>query len=184
MRFKFDPSLLTQCHDISEITMAEVHFKKAHPPNFEAITKVFPAATKPSVIFAYEDTIYVPSGEQPGPAIVAHEVTHLIQQKKVGGAEAWWALYLAQPEFRFLAEMDAHRIEYRNFIANSNHNRHERRRYFKLVAEKLSGPLYNHFVTRGTAERYIETEIDHDTANRQRGPEEYTDVHGPIEVFP
>jgi len=153
-RIVFDAAIIAKCHKPEDITWKDVTVIHRRPPNFDAIAKVFPGALKPGVCFAYDGTIFNPWGIDLGREIFAHEVTHFLQQKEMGGAEAWWAEYLKSLEFRFAMEVDAYRIEYR-YLAREG-NRHERRRAFKVVAGKLSGPLYNNMVTIRTAEQFIE----------------------------
>ena len=47
------------------------------PPNFEAILAALPGAADPDVIFAYGDSVFVPSGRPLTPQLEAHEQVHL-----------------------------------------------------------------------------------------------------------
>lgn len=152
-RISFDQKYIDRCHQPEQITWKDLKIHARRPPNFEAIAKVFPGAHRPGVCFAYQDAIYAPYSVKLPQEIIAHEITHLIQQREAGGAEVWWVEYLKSLEYRFQMELDAYRIEYRWLARHGN--RHERRRAFKAIAGKLSGPLYKNMVTVRDAERYI-----------------------------
>jgi len=127
------------------------------PPNYPKILAAFPAAEKTrGVIFAYGSTIFNRDGvtlEQP---IVAHELVHLDQQKKIG-VEVWWDRYIAEPDFRYLEELQAHQVEY--FWATQTANRNVRRAYLSVIAKRLSSPLYGSVVTLAAAKKAIKGEI-------------------------
>lgn len=116
----------------------------ARPPNYAEILKVFPAAARGGVIFAYEPNIYAPGGSVP-PAIIAHEEVHFARQRDMG-VELWWELYLVNIRFRYEEELLAHQAEYR-FMIGSDNSRPVRRHALKTVAKKLSAPLYGGLVS-------------------------------------
>jgi hypothetical protein len=118
------------------------------PPNFEQIQAAFPDAGKPGVMFAYDGSIYNPSGIVVPPALIAHEKVHLTNQKHVG-ADYWWEKYLTDSEFRYCEELLAHVAEFqmqrtrdRNFVA----------RLMVHTALRLIAPLYNYVPPRSLQE--------------------------------
>lgn len=159
-RIGYDYLYLLRCHRAEDVDNIPFKIAATCPPNFEEIKKMFPLCERPGVLFCYGDTIYNPHDVEVRRSIVAHECTHMLQQRNIkGGVEEWWKLYLDSREFRFQQELDAHRIEYRDFLAQGA-NRHQRRAEFKIVAQKLASPLYGNLVTVSTAEKYILTELE------------------------
>ena len=116
----------------------------ARPPNFAAIAAALPMAYKPGVIFCFGDSIYNPAGGPISPWIMTHERVHSKQQ----GADplAWWDRYIADVEFRFAQELEAHRAEWRAWLAAAARNRAERRGYMVIIGMRLAGPLYGEMV--------------------------------------
>jgi hypothetical protein len=130
----------------------------ARPPNFKDIAKKFPAARKPGTMFAYGDTLYAPGhGQIGGPiitdALMAHEMEHARRQM-AAGVGIWWAQYLESCGFRFDEELLAHREEWR-VIRETVSVRQHRRIHLKMIAARLSGPLYGNVVTFAEARRMI-----------------------------
>ena len=119
--------------------------KNKRPPNFMEILEFFPMAMGDGVIFAYGDEIYVPSGRDLPPELLAHELVHCERQKSYG-LSAWWDRYLRDAEFRFHEELLAHQAEYQYLVANAA-SRQLRRAALKQVARKLASPLYKRMVT-------------------------------------
>lgn len=140
----------------ADIKNAKMKIDIAFPPNFAEIVKVFPmakdAATR-GIYFCYGNTIYNPAGRSMPIELIAHEATHAIQQEATGITQ-WWEQYLHDTEFRFYQELEAHRVEYEKYIKD-HPGRHFRRGYQQSVAERLSGPLYNHCVPKDRAMRLI-----------------------------
>lgn len=160
-RIGFDIMYLLRCHTREDIIDMTFKVEDKLPPNIEAIEKVFPLCRRPGVFFAYDDTIFNPSGARVDRWIGAHECVHMVQQQEQrGGVEEWWKKYLEDLPFRFQMELDAHRVEYRDYILTAN--RHERRAYYKIVSQKLAAPLYGNMCKVSTAERYIVYEVDYD----------------------
>lgn len=132
----------------------------ARPPNFDAILNAFPDAGKPGVIFAYGEHIFSPSGESyVGPALQAHEQTHLVRQQEEG-ADRWWDQYLTDAEFRYREEVYAHAAEY---IQQAPYavDRNARARLLHSTARRLIAPLYNYQPPRTLSEalRDLQREI-------------------------
>lgn len=117
----------------------------SYPPNIQQILEVFPLANGGGVIFAYAPDIYVPSGNDLPPELLAHEAVH-IERQLVIGVDNWWAQYLIDPEFRYHEELLAHRAEYQK-LCELIPNRQGRRSKLKHVAKKLSAALYGKMIT-------------------------------------
>lgn len=110
------------------------------PPNFDQILAAFPNAADPGVIFAFGEHIYNPSGKMIPPALVAHEMVHLENQKQYVNPEYWWKLYIADAEFRYSEELHAHVAEYRAQLAGLDRNR--KSKLMMATAARLVAPLY------------------------------------------
>lgn len=134
----------------------QIPIVRGRPPNFEAIAKKFPAARDPGTIFAYGDTIYSGDGMPLPNSLYEHEKVHLRQQAAYGGAEDWWAIYLASDTFRFEQELEAHIVEY-GFVLRSGANRHTRKKAMAQIAARLSGPLYGKLISKAKALAYLRT---------------------------
>ena len=119
---------------------------KSFPPNIERIREVLKPPA--SAIFCYAPNIYVPSGNNLPPHLVAHEMIHMDQQSD--DPDGWWEKYLASPTFRLAEEVPAHVAEYAS-IVRSGASRKERRFYLNQIAKRLSGPLYGRLLTRDEA---------------------------------
>ena len=129
-----------------------------NPPNIDQIREVFPLSG--SEIFAWGDTIYNPGGGDVPPWLVAHEKVHANQQMNDNGhfeTKEWWARYLVDRKWRFEQELEAHQVEYREFC-RLNPQRNMRRVYLKVVARKLSAPLYGKMVSFDKAKRMIKND--------------------------
>lgn len=121
------------------------------PPNYDKIKeKMNPPAR---AIFCYGGTIYAPVGADITPELHAHEQVHCTRQGE--DIEGWWDQYLVDPQFRFDEELLAHKAEYAAYLAGRNPNRASRRRVLKVIAKRLSGPLYGRVVTFDKAVRLV-----------------------------
>lgn len=109
------------------------------PPNFEEIAAVFPAARKLGTIFTYGDTVYVSDGAALSKPLVEHEAVHSKRQNLMG-RDNWWAQYLISAQFRLEEELPAHIAEYG--AACLGKTRNQRRAVARVIAMRLSGPLY------------------------------------------
>lgn len=126
----------------------------AQPPNFEEIAEVFPIVKqRNNVIFTYGDNIYNPDNMQITRALHEHECVHSCRQQLTGAAD-WWRKYLRDVEFRFDEELLAHRREYAEF-SQGKAGRNQRRAALKIIARRLSSPLYGAMVSYGEAKRLI-----------------------------
>lgn len=124
------------------------------PPNFDKIKAVFPLVEElPGVIYAYGDKIFVPSGKEIPPEILAHERIHCERQIKMG-VETWWDQYLVDLKFRFDEELLAHKVEY-SFLRGLYPGAHRKKSILEHVATKLSHPLYGGMVSKKRAMEVI-----------------------------
>ena len=126
---------------------------KSLPPNFDAIVAVIPRAANSNVMFTYGDTIYAPGGGDISDWLVAHEEIHCFRQGH--DPEGWWKRYLVDIQFRFNEELIAHRVEWRTWMNMGARNRHERLRMMRIIAGRLSGPLYGGLVNFENARSLI-----------------------------
>ena len=136
-----------------------MEIKNEYPPNIEEIDKALASKSKRGVLYAWSPDIFNPDGVDIPVWLIEHEKIHFVQQK--GDPETWWKLYLAEPQFRFEQELEAHKKEYQVFCETSWQNdpllakqiskhdfprfartRAERRMYLKSICKRLSGPLY------------------------------------------
>jgi len=124
-----------------------VTIQSAYPPNITQIRAAFRLTG--NEIFAWGGVIYNPGGGALSRALIEHEKVHFRQQEEVGGPEAWWARYLADPAFRLDVEMEAHIVEFR--VYSEDNGRAARRRYLKVLAGRLSSPMYGGLITRKAA---------------------------------
>ena len=115
----------------------------ARPPNFAAIAAALPMADKPSVIFTLEIRSSVLAaarslrGSWPTSAFIP---CNKAPTRSLGGTR-----YLADVEFRFAQELEAHRAEWRAWLS-LRRNRAERRGYMVIIGMRLAGPLYGKMV--------------------------------------
>lgn len=148
---------IAHCHTLEQVDKhaGKMKIVDRRPPNFEYIHAHYPNADKMGVIFAFGDTIYNPSGVDLSPSLIAHEATHSLQQDEIGGAEIWWGFYITQPEWMIGQELDAYRIEYRQYIADGKMNRAFRHRFCRSCAMRLASPLYNSSMKKKLAQKLI-----------------------------
>lgn len=114
------------------------------PPNYEAIVAAIGRPPE-TAVYAWGGTIYVPYEPLPH-ELYAHELVHFRQQEELGGPEAWWERYLADPAFRLEQEIEAYRAQ----IA-SHPNRAARRACLRDVAADLAGPMYGRILSKDRA---------------------------------
>lgn len=125
------------------------------PPMYAEICARFPAARNTGTIFTWGDTIYTPGNANVTKALMAHEEIHGARQGSTDEQiKAWWRNYLDDAGFRLEEEYPAHRAEY---LAYCKHNESGRGRYLRVVAERLSGPLYGGLVRRQEAIQWVLT---------------------------
>ena len=116
--------------------------KYERPPNWDQIIEAFPHAKLLPTLFAYGEHIYNPSKVLIPAPLMAHEYRHCARQFP-NKAEAWWAKYIADPEFRYGEELLGHVEEYR-VLVQSTKDRNERAKLSLRTAARLTAPLYNY----------------------------------------
>jgi len=122
----------------------------AYPPNIDEIRARFnpPRGT----IYAYGDTIYAPdSGPLPAD-LIAHEEVHFVQQRRVGGPEAWWRRYIDDARFRLEQEVEAYRVQW---AIVRDMPRPERRARLQHICRSLSSRMYGGIVTYEQARKLV-----------------------------
>ena len=115
------------------------------PPNIYAIQKAFSLEGKKPV-FAYGDVIYNPYALIIPGHLMAHEEVHGKQQGAFdGGADAWWALYIQDKDFRLSQELEAYRMQY-NCFKKTNNDRNEVARFLHYIICDISGSMYGNMI--------------------------------------
>jgi len=127
------------------------------PPNIDAIRRFLPVTR--NNIFAYDGKIYSPGSKTLPPELIAHEQVHFEQQSRIGVLN-WWDNFLIDKKFRLAQEIPAHQAEYRHMLENAP-SRQVRRRVkthgLKMLAKRLSDPMYGGIITMAEAKRRIAT---------------------------
>lgn len=122
-----------------------------YPPIWDELRTLFGGAVE-RAIFCWGDTIYNPSGQDIPASLIAHEEVHCVRQGD--DIEGWWRRYMDAPEFRLAEEIPAHRAEYHAAIRGAA-NRNERRGTEKMIAARLSRPLYGRLIPLHEARKLI-----------------------------
>lgn len=121
------------------------------PPVYGLLRSRFNVDWDDGLIIAWDGKIHC-KGE-PEPQKVVHEKVHLDEQGKMGN-EAWWRLYLDNPDFRLAEEAKAYRAEMA-FLRRNIKNREHLYRYAREIVDSLSGPIYGSMVSREDAFKLI-----------------------------
>lgn len=128
----------------------------APPPNYGLLCKHFAIVNRRDVIFCYGDAIWNPHGVNVDDSLHAHEAVHSKAQGR--DPDAWWARYIAEPEFRLAQELPAHQAEYRVLAADLTRN--QRRVVLRTTARKLCAPLYGKMISHHAAMNAIRGEVN------------------------
>ena len=123
---------------------------KEFPPIYDKIKEKFTLSGRE--IFAWGNIIYNPGEGELGPELIAHEKIHKKQQGN--DIEGWWEKYLADDNFRFKQELEAHQMEYKEFC-KLNKDRNIRHRYLVYLGGRLSSPVYGSMVSQMEAIKSI-----------------------------
>ena len=107
---------------------------KDYPPNIKEIKEVFLILPE-SMIFAYGNIIYNPSGQDLADHIKIHEVVHSDQQQD--NPEEWWNKYLQDDKFRLKQELLAYQRQYQ-FAKIWIKDRNELAKFLWKLAQDLS----------------------------------------------
>ena len=113
------------------------------PPNYSEIIAAIPAVTLSRPVFAWGDDIYNPYRLRIDRYLRVHEAVHGRQQH--GEPAEWWRKYLNTPEFRLTQELEAYKEQLADF-ARSHKNREDVHGYARMLAGKLSGPMYANLI--------------------------------------
>jgi len=127
-----------------------------YPPNYPAIRDAFPAIARFKVIFAYGNVIYNPDMMDIPPHVWAHEEVHSARQGR--DPVGWWIRYIDDPAFRLEEELLAHAMELQVLTAGAS--RQIRRSSVKLLARKISAPIYGPMITSKAARTEILEAMD------------------------
>ena len=125
------------------------------PPIYDEITSMFTIA-KRGVIFAWGDKIYNPDNVYIPPQLIAHERVH--GRRQGSDIHGWWRRYLDEKEFRLNEEILAHIAEMK-YLLGPNPNRQMRRQNLRLIAKRLSNPLYRYHISRAQAQVLLKSEL-------------------------
>lgn len=134
--------------------MTEVKFEIKHelPPAklYKKLQDKFGANFYQGTVFAYGDVIY--SMRDLSGDLLAHEIVHLDQQRRVG-LKKWWKKYIKDPEFRLEQEVEAYQNQWR--WAEEKSPRPYRKQLRKHIIKTLAGKLYGNLITEEEAEELV-----------------------------
>lgn len=103
-----------------------------------------------NLIFTYGDVIYSYSEISYG--LVAHEMTHVLQQKKMGKDE-WWDKYMKDEKFRLEQELEAYHNQYLCYLRSKGMLKATE--ILTSMAEDLSGKIYGNIINFEEAKKLI-----------------------------
>jgi hypothetical protein len=124
-----------------------------YPPNIERIRSNLDIKEKKGIVFTYGDTIYNPDHGDIDQALLVHEATHSLQQKKIG-VEEWWDFYFADDDFRLRQEVEAYQNQYAE-ICRATKDRNRQARHLHQLAQDLSSDMYGSIVSHSEAKKLI-----------------------------
>lgn len=137
--------------------MKWVNTSKQKPPQWilDAVKEKWGVEWKSTVIFTYNGVISSSTGKMTRD-LVAHEKTHIQQQKDIGSGDIWWKKYLEDDEFRYSQELEAYQNQYR-WLLNNEPNKNEVFKFLMHYAQSLSGEMYGSMVTFNEAMKAIKS---------------------------
>jgi len=117
-----------------------------YPPAtiYDVCVKKFGVSFKDGTVFTYGDTIFSYYPITDG-SLIAHEKTHIKQQKKIGVSE-WWKRYLEDPQFRLKQELEAYTNQYQ-WAKKNVKSREDVFRLLVKISRDLGGPMYGNIIT-------------------------------------
>lgn len=121
------------------------------PPIWDEIKATFDVVGRP-IIFAWGERIYNPTGVYIDPGLLAHEMMH--GKRQGGDIVGWWRRYIEDTRFRLDEEIPAHQAEYIARMKTA-HNRTQRRSTEKMIAKRLSSPLYGNIISTAQARKLL-----------------------------
>ena len=95
------------------------------------------------ILYTYGEDVYNPDGVEVTDWLAAHEFTHIMQQRKIGGPDKWWQKYIEDEEFRYVEELLAHRAEL-SMLLHATKDRNTRAKLVMRTAARLVAPLYGY----------------------------------------
>src|SRR3990167_1400891 len=116
------------------------------PPNIRQIREHL--TPPPQAVFAFNEVIYNPSGNEIRADILYHETIHFRQMKEYPSSEIWWTKYLIDKDFRLKMEVEAY-SEQVAFV-----KRHATNRVIKELLDEIGEALsrdYNLGLTKHQA---------------------------------
>lgn len=109
-------------------------------PLLDKAKKIFPITL--NTVFTYGDTIYA-NIENLDDGLMAHEITHVFQQIKMG-KDIWWKKYFKDKGFRLEQEEESYRIQYKVYKRNNTIKAEIR---LNKIARDLSSELYGGIIS-------------------------------------
>ena len=127
------------------------------PPIYSKLSEVFRLHERRDVVFSFGPKLFNPYGVFVPDEIIAHEAIHGARQgESLNDIHGWWKRYMADPTFRLVEEIHAHRAECQWLLEHNTRRR--RRAAIKQVAAKLAAPLYGSLVTPSQARKLLKAE--------------------------
>ena len=118
------------------------------PPFIDFIKKSF--KVNDDTVYTYGDTIYYKGGEL-SDSLISHEITHVLQQTKMGKDE-WWEKYLEDEKFRLDQEVEAYRNQYK---AGELSGVKGLNLLLDKISKDLSSGLYGYIISYEEAKKLI-----------------------------
>ena len=121
-----------------------------YPPNIRQIREYL--TPPPQAVFAFNETIYNPSGNEVRADILYQENVHFRQMKEYPSSEIWWTKYLIDKDFRLRMEVEAY-AEQVAFV-----KRHSTNKVVKELLDEIAETLekyYNLGITKYQAHALI-----------------------------
>lgn len=116
------------------------YIEESTPPNFAEVAKQFPLTN--DTVFTYGETLHNPNAVPIDNPLFMHENTHAKRQAAYeGGAQAWWARYLTDEQFRYDEEVVAYAAQAREYY-KTHRDRNARATYVIGLARILTSGLY------------------------------------------
>lgn len=112
-----------------------------------------------TTIFTYGDAIYNPGKADLKADVIAHEETHMRQQREMkGGPDAWWSMYLDNPQWRLGEEIEAYAIQY-DFFCSRKKDQLKRVWMLNRISQILASPMYGSQLTPEAASKMIKEKV-------------------------
>lgn len=102
-------------------------------------------------VFAYGKILYNPHDCPIPDHLKVHELVHMMRQKD---PQAWWKLYLSDPQFRLTEELLAYRAQY-DFAKQWIKDRNQLAQFLNMIATELSSAMYGNLIDKIEATKQI-----------------------------